>query len=536
MPTTWTEVGDHAAGLVRALAPESPIFAAVGTVFAMSGRGADFWQRRTATRTARTRPEHDVLDAQIAWLRRRTTASAPSRYLSEEGHPTDDTDCFNCASAHLAAWAGSLQQAATAAERAGTCDATCTRWWTLAQQEPGILLEHDWPADKTWPADQQAVIDHFRPQVAELWAAGWSGDTTTGAVLLAQAAAGLKEATRFTRSGDPVTHPEVERRRLAAEQALASAERLDVTAWDAKTSKALRRLRQQVSGGIVDNTTLVQAAAAADTLAVQVSATQAAQLTPAQLRTWADQAQTLHQQLAAARRDAAPRVLARRLFEDVDTRIPHELVESLADVTSPTTPDANVRPFLGATPATEQAITNLLKLEAARGVPVRIEELPTVIEDGEYAGQVLGAYIPRENAILLGPQLWSEDAGDVNTTMEEVAHSLLHNRSCDIYHPAPGTPYEDIPEEREAKAAVLLALLATGLPVETDTGAVIPPRELAQDVQHDLAGMDPLMRHRAHWAAAILTQAVQGDITGAAQAAVACPRTLTNPEKGVTRQ
>jgi hypothetical protein len=124
----------------------------------------------------------------------------------------------------------------------------------------------------------------------------------------------------------------------------------------------------------------------------------------------------------------------------------------------------------------------------------------------------------------------------VDTTMEEVAHSLLHNRACDIYHPAPGTPYEDIPEEREAKAAVLLALLATGLPVETDTGAVIPPRVLAQDVRHDLAGMDPLMQHRAHWAAAILTQAIQGDIAGAAQAAVACPRTLPGAEKGVTRQ
>jgi hypothetical protein len=547
MPTTWTEVGDHAAGLIRALVPESPIFAAVGAVLAMGGRGADFWVRQQA----RKQPPpgtHEILDAQIAYLRRKTAPPpappAPSRYLAEEGQPTGDTDCFNCASAHLAAFAGALAQAATAAERAGTCDDSCQRWMQLALQEPGILLEHDWPATKRWPEAQQAVVDRYRPQVQALWQESLGTDSTAESVtLVALAAAGLKEATRFTRAGDPVDHPEVERRRLQAEQALASAERLDIRAWDAETATAIRRLRQQVSGGLTDNEALVQAAAQADRLALTLSARQAAQVPPARLRALADRAQALHQQFAAERRAAGTRTAAsvaateavfaqRQLFEDTDTRIPGVLAGSLLEGTAPAAPappapvDPDLRPLVGATPQTERAIVNLLRLEAARGVPVRIEELPTVIENGQYAGQVLGAYYPAGDALLLGPQVWAEDPEDVNTVMEEVAHSILHNRRCDIYTPQPGTPYLEIPEEREAKAATLLALLATGIPVETDTGRVIPTPAVRQEVDQTLARMDPLMRHRASWAAQILTQAVQGDIQGAAEAAQACPKTL----------
>jgi len=455
-------------------------------------------------------------------------APAPtSQYLREEGKASVDTDCFSCSSAHLATFAGALDRAAQAAQQAGHCDADCQQWLALAVQEPGILLEHDWPATKQWPPDQQAVVDRYRPQVEALLHQVL--DPARQDVLLA--AAGLKEATRFTRAGDPIDHPEVEARRLQAEERLTLAERRNLGAWDDATATAIRRLRQQVSNGITDPEALKQVAQQADQVAQQAVAPWLAQQDPQRLRTLADQARALHQAYAADRRrfaatpaPAAP-VFHRvaKVYEDVDTRIPEELAHSfLADG-----PDTDLPALVGATPETEQAIHNLLRLEAARQVPVRIAPLPPVVAGGTVQGQILGAYDPQDDLVLLGPQVWGEDPEHVATVAEETAHSLLHNRRCDIYPPpCPDTPYLEIPEEREAKAATLLALVAAGIPFETTSGRRIDPQRVRAAAAQALAQMDPLMRSRAVWAADILTRAIQGDITGAAAAAQACPRTL----------
>lgn len=545
MPS-WTGASDQMVGILAGVLPASPWTRALGAAVAISGRGLDMFARRR-NRMEASPGLGDLLDREEALLHQYLgDAPAPakattpptgqtSRYLAEEGKPVD-TDCFNCASAHLAALAGALHQAATAAEQHGTCDDTCQSWLRLAVQEPGILLEHDWPPDKQWPADQQAVVEQYRPQVEALLRGSLGNDDTTDQRLLIQlAAAGLKEGTRFTKSGDPIDHPEVEVRRLRAEQQLASAERLDVTAFEGPVADNLRHLRQQVSGNITDSQSLVVAAAVADRIAQTANAPAFAQQDPATLRALAHRANTLHEEFAAARRHhgAPAQVFTRtgKAYEDVDTRIPDVLAQSMLgdDPEAPPAPaGGSLLPLLGATPQTEAAMHHLLRLDAARRVPVRIEELPTVIDNGRYAGQILGAYYPGEHAILLGPQVFAEDPEDVNTVLEETAHSLLHNRQCDIYPPM-DVPYLDIPEEREAKAATLLAILSTGLPSETDTGRPIPAGTVRKETDAALANMDPLMRSRTTWAADILTRAIQGDIAGAAAQAAACPKTLPAP-------
>jgi hypothetical protein len=526
---SWLQVGAQAGQLLSQAFPQAGWARGAALAAYWAGVAADQFTRR---RAAAERPDPlAALEAERQVLARYLQpAPAPaSQYLREEGKASVDTDCFSCSSAHLATFAGALDRAAQAAQQAGHCDADCQQWLALAVQEPGILLEHDWPADKRWPPDQQAVVDRYRPQVEGLLRQVL--DPARQDVLLA--AAGLKEATRFTRAGDPIDHPEVEARRLKAEERLTLAERRNLGAWDDATATAIRRLRQQVSNGITDPEALKQVAQQADQVAQQAVAPWLAQQDPQRLRTLADQARALHQAYAADRRRFAqtqagsapsPRFhRVQKVYEDVDTRIPEELAHSfLADG-----PDAALPPLVGATPETEQAIHNLLRLEAARQVPVRIAPLPPVVVDGAVQGQILGAYDPQDDLVLLGPQVWGEDPEHVATVAEETAHSLLHNRRCDIYPPpTPDTPYLEIPEEREAKAATLLALVAAGIPFETTSGRRIDPRRVRAAAAQALSQMDPLMRSRTVWAADILTRAIQGDIAGAAAAAQACPRTL----------
>jgi|GEM_PF-1455236 len=529
---SWADPARQAVGLLRTAFPNAPWLRWVEPAVAFSAPALD---RLTQQRNQReTLPDRKaLLDAERELLARYLSppsapapaGSAPSsRYLREEGKTSVDTDCFSCSSAHLAGLAGALHQAAKAAEQAGTCDPACQKWLTLAAQEPGILLEHDWPEGKQWPGVQQAVVDQYRPQVEAFHQTLLGGDDAAAqrqALLLA--AAGLKEATRFTRSGDPLDHPEVEARRRRAEQYLATAERLDVTAFDDDTFTRLRRLRQAVSNAINTPEDLVRVAGEADQVARTAAQAAFAQRTPAEIRALAEQAQALHAAYTADRQRYADRLLhaVRKQYEDINTQIPDDLARSFLE----DQPDGtDLRPLLGATPATERAIANLLRLEAARRVPVRVEPLPPLIENGRYVGQILGAYYPAGDVLYLGPQVFSEDAQDVATVAEETAHSLLHNRRCDIYPPL-DVPYEQIPEEREAKAAVLLALLKAGVPFETDTGRRIDPAQVRVQADTALAQMDPVMRHRAEWAADIMAQAVAGHVREAAAAATACPAT-----------
>jgi len=212
----------------------------------------------------------------------------------------------------------------------------------------------------------------------------------------------------------------------------------------------------------------------------------------------------------------------RGAFFDVDTRVPEEIARAyLEDL-----PAEEVRQLLGATPDTERAFTNLLRFQAARHVPTRLEEFPPILEDGRVVGTILGAYLPQpgNEVVWLGPQVLSEDPRALDTEIEEVAHSLLHSPACDIYGETM-LAYQEMPQEVEAKTAGMLARLRTGIPFETDTGRRIDPATVRARVDRIEADMGALTRQRVEWAADVTARAIRGDIAGAAAASSVCPKT-----------
>lgn len=179
---------------------------------------------------------------------------------------------------------------------------------------------------------------------------------------------------------------------------------------------------------------------------------------------------------------------------------------------------------LGSTPGTREAFARLAEFDRLRNVPVRDQPLPAdFTPDGGWEA-IHGAYFPDSNNILVGPQSVVGDAGDVYTLAEETAHSLLHSNSCDIYSPDPGTAYEDLPQEKEAKTAALLALLSAGVPFEDDSGRPVNPKSVRFDVRAAEADMGPKMLGRVIWAANLIADALKGDIEGAAARSAACPK------------
>jgi len=211
----------------------------------------------------------------------------------------------------------------------------------------------------------------------------------------------------------------------------------------------------------------------------------------------------------------------RGAFLDVDTRVPEEIARAyLEDL-----PPEEVRRLLGATPDTERAFVNLLRFQAARRVPTRLEQFPPIVEDGRVTGTILGAYLPEpgNEVVWLGPQVLSEDPRALDTQVEEVVHSLLHSPACDVYGKT-RLPYAEMPQEIEAKTAGMLARLRAGIPFETDTGRRIDPAAVRARADRIEADMGPLMRRRVEWAADVTARAIRGDIAGAAAASSACPR------------
>lgn len=218
------------------------------------------------------------------------------------------------------------------------------------------------------------------------------------------------------------------------------------------------------------------------------------------------------------------------IHTDVDTRIPERLAGAyLEDLKQ-----EGVASLLGSSQSTRKAFENLLRFGAARGVPIRIEALPTVVERGRTTGVILGAYYPDGNNIWLGPQALAEDPKDVDTLAEETAHSLLHSPGCNIYGPAIG-PYEQQPAEREAKLASMIARLKAGVPFETDTGRRIDPAQVRVRIEQLERDLGPTMLRRVEWAADVMAQAMNGDIAGAVARSQQCPRDGGERYAGRTR-
>lgn len=220
---------------------------------------------------ARPMPESDVHDRVIELYKQRaeewatqrgpgvtvnvinqaSAASIPSRYMMEEGNPDINTDCFSCASAHLAATKAALERARAAA-RDGECGADCRKWLNMAADESAALLSWDWTDERIsrLPEHQRRVIQPRKAEVEKLFGDLLAGDTQ--AVEINKAKSLLGESIRFTNSGDGTDHPEVAGRLKRSEEMLAAAERLDVTAFDVETANRLRRVRQAV-GNKVDS-------------------------------------------------------------------------------------------------------------------------------------------------------------------------------------------------------------------------------------------------------------------------------------------
>lgn len=204
---------------------------------------------------------------------------------------------------------------------------------------------------------------------------------------------------------------------------------------------------------------------------------------------------------------------------DVDRDLPRELKGARLETATAQEP---LNRLLGATDATDAAYRNILKMQELRGIPVREENLPPVIEKGEILGTIQGAYLPSGGNIWLSPAVVSESPNGLFTLVHESVHSLLHSPACDIYRDTPD--YANDPHEIEANAAAALALMDTGLPFEDDEGHRIDSRQVKLDLQHLERRLSQKGMARVVWAAGILQRAISGDPQGAAQASGACPR------------
>lgn len=205
-------------------------------------------------------------------------------------------------------------------------------------------------------------------------------------------------------------------------------------------------------------------------------------------------------------------------YYDTDTRPPESLVRAYLEgheTQQETGP-------LGDTPETRRAFENLARFNAARNVPVRAEPLPSLVDEKGGWEMILGAYFPQGNHIYVGPQAVVEAPKDLYTLAEETAHSLLHNPRCNPYQ-SKGLRYEDMPEEKEAKTAAMLALLNATMPFETDAGRRIDPSRVRANIAALEAGMGPTMAKRVQWAANVIAEAIRGDTEGALREAPKCP-------------
>lgn len=266
---------------------------------AILAAAADLAASRTAVRLARARiPDADeeilrLLRQRLESLKREQEAKREvSRYLMEEGNPDLDTDCFSCASAHIAGMRAALENAAEAYAREGKCGPECQRWLEMAVEEPAALFARDWTDERKqrWPEEHRRIVDEFSARIAEIQARLLRPERQE----LVRASALLSEAVRFAQAGDSLDHPEVRWRLAEAEAALVAAERSDPGSFDPDTAQALRRLRQTVSNKIFTTEDVIRAAREARQLARSANSEDFSRISHDELKELAEKAREVH--------------------------------------------------------------------------------------------------------------------------------------------------------------------------------------------------------------------------------------------------
>lgn len=426
------------------------------------------------------------------------TGSAGSRYLAEEG-ASPETDCFSCATAHLAGMEGALRRAAQEAKKEGGCGPGCQKWLNIAAQEPAALLSRDWTPEKRskLPPEQKALLDRYAPMVEA--AAKKITPTPEGEGVL-RAASLLKESVRFAEAGDGVTHPEVEARRLAAEAELAAAERLRPGTLPPGISQGLRALRREVGSGITSTDRLIEAARRADELSLAVNSEAWRRFRPEDLERLADEVHRIRSDFAADRRQAMHYISPSPIDPERHHTVPREIIEMF------TSPGAGGGEVLSKQQI-KASFDNVVDRLEARGVKVRYRDLPVTME-----WSIEGAYVPDYNAITLNASKMAKDSYALQTLLHEGVHSLLHNREC---HPVVSKkPYSEMPEEIQAHTGAMIAMLELGVPVEGRFGQEIKPGDVKIEWEKIRQKLGPEAEEDLRWAVNWLVRAARGEDAG----------------------
>ena len=528
MGGSYTLAHRHLAETLRAAFPQAQGLHKALVVSAFLAAGADlFWTRR-----ARTIPsEADTYREMAAWWRQKAdelerertgpgpSASAqqqaqqvvvnvnlasatPSRYLTEEG-ATADTDCFACATAHLAGMEGALRRAARVAEERGSCDDECQRWLHLAAQEPAALLARDWTPQKhaKLPPEQRRVVESFEPRIRDLQRRLLDGPALEQREALVEGTVLLKEATRFTSAGDPLDHPEVQPRIADAVSDLAAAERLQVGVWDDELATRLRRVRQQASRPETPDQ-LVEAAREADAVSLEANRQVFAGRSPAELRQLADEVRRLRDEFNTARRQQPTAMLGPSTRHRGEShQVPRHVVDRF------TTPTEQVVEAVTDRENLARAYDNLETAIEGRGTRVRYRNLPST-EDVT----LFGLYDPTSDTMLLDSfTKTARDSFAFQVLAHETAHALVDGPSCRGQGYQPGLEYSEQPSEIAAQTASLAAMLELGLPVELADGTELPPGERLVDWRKVEAVLGTDAAADTRWAAEWIARAARGE-------------------------
>lgn len=502
-------------GITQALVSAFPNNRTLHKALMVAGAGAmaaDYIAQKQARRIREQIDHHNIYLKQAELLRREAdrmrTGNAQSRYLAEEG-ASPDTDCFSCATAHLAGMEGALRRAAKEAKKEGGCGPGCVRWLNIAAQEPAALLARDWTPEKRekLPPEQKAVLERYAPAVERL--AKKVTPTPEGEGVI-KAASLLKEAVRFAEAGDGVTHPEVEARRLMAEAEIAAAERLRPGQLPPGTSQRIRSLRRQIGSGITDTGRLIEAAREADRLAAEVNSGSWRQMSPRDLDTLADEVNRIRQEFAASRRNA---VLGHIYSPDNEPERQHGIPEEV--IKEYTMPGASAA-LEASKDQIKDMFNNVVRRLEEKGIKVRYrDELtreqdypPGTIPPG---GVVEAFYDWKRNSITLGASKMAKDSYSIQSLLHEATHALLHNPEC---HPVvSGKPYDEMPEEGEANLVTLATMLELGIPVEDRRGVEKKPSQIKVDWERIKRRTGP-SEENIRWAAQWLVRAARGEDAG----------------------
>jgi len=515
MGGNYTLAHRHLAETIRAAFPEASGLHKALVVSAFAAAAADlFWQRRN-----RVQPESDMHRQIAEWWRARadeeekqTTATvtadtaaatpAASRYLTEED-ATTDTDCFSCATAHLAGMEGALRRAARVAEERGTCDEECQRWLHLAAQEPAALLARDWTPQKhaKLPPEQRRVVESFEPRIRDLQRRLLDGPALEQREALVEGTVLLKEATRFTAAGDPLDHPEVQPRIADAVSDLAAAERLQIGVWDDRLATRLRRVRQQASRPETPNQ-LVEAAREADAVSLEANRQVFASRSPADLRRLADEVRRLRDKFNAARRQQPAAMLGPSTRHRGEShQVPRHVVDRFTAPSEQAVEAVTDRENLA------RAYDNLETAIESRGTRVRYRNLPST-EDVT----LFGLYDSMNDAMLLDSfTKTARDSFALQVLAHETAHALVDGPSCYSRGYQPGVEYGEQPAEISAQTASLAAMLELGLPVELADGTELPPGQRIVDWRKVAAVLGDDTARDTRWAAEWIARAARGE-------------------------